>query len=279
MSYYFIDLETMWKGVGPAGKLFRIISIFAVAEALCRKVVFSSNTQKWWGTILKPFENPDCKGQEKIIEKDPIKGLKEGVNFAPRRDQLVKKYAKKLIVPNKKVRERVFKIKKKLGDKYICIHIRGTDKVTERLYLPPTLHLRLLKKALEVLPKAKVVVVTDSEYFFQWFLKEHPVEGTDCLRSKNETPLHLHKPATQQEKMLEDCLVDFFVMAGAAKLIYTPSMMATLSTKVAPELQRYSVESLIDERERQILTDATEYIRHFYYKWTAAARKTGYDFI
>lgn len=277
MNCFYLDYSTMWKGVGPAGKLVRTFWLYALARLEGNKVSLSDDTKK---CLEKCFDFPvgrvSPKNKKVFVITNPLSELQKVASSEKIKELVQESFLNEHPI-SLEAKEALSKHQSKTEGEYLCVYLRGTDKINETFYLPPILHSKILLEVRKQFPSLKTVICSDSAFFIKMFSEMHPVIETETHKSSTELPLHLHS-GTKLEEQMRDAFVDALIMSQSKHLIYTPSMMVQLATFLNPSLQKTPAHSILNKKEKEILVEATKYIKSLYLNWCSVARRVDRDF-
>lgn len=258
------DLDK-FKGVGPAGKIIRIISRYSFAKKANLPLKFTKKTAEWWTSAFSSSSFFEVHNDSQNLEDCFTAGLVDSVCLnwkkEDRRD-FQKQCAQEIL----QIRPSILKeVDAYNFGNYYGVYRRGTDKITEAPYYP----FCLFEKIIDPLLKEKehsLVGISDSEFLLQEIRDTRPdynLKTTITMKSSNEKCLHLHTKFPQ-EFLLKEALLDALIMSRSQVLIYSPSMMVNLAQLLNPNLRIVSVESVVDLQLREVLKSVAKYIKHLY---------------
>jgi len=248
-------------GLGPAGRIVRIVREYANAKLTGSRILFSEATAKWWSSVFTStdfYETVEEKGSGRIGE---ALLLQESYPDSKEQQLYLCDCAKEILHLQPFLLEQVANHR---FEDYVCLYCRGTDKITEQPYYPPCLAKEVYKA--RAVKTAQIVAVSDSLFCLEELARvfaEHDLLRTKTIKSEGIKPIHLHSKRSDID-ITKDCLIDACIMAQSKLLIYSHSMMVNLAVLLNGKLQKVSVESVVDPRLRGILQSSTRFMKHLY---------------
>lgn len=261
MSRHIVDIKKC-MGVGPIGRIVRVLYAYAGCKLRNEQLQFSTDTVTWWSSVFSSsyfYEAVEEAGENDQFGRFEL--IKEHYPNQEDRHRFLCDCAEEILNLDDSIVERYSKY---AFDPYTCIYMRGTDKITEAPYYPPILAYEVYESCAD--RSLPIVGVSDSILCLdelQKTFKEQIIQRTDTIKSNGFAPLHLHTARCDLE-ITQEALLDVYTMANAELLIYSHSMMVNLASYLNRELKQITVESVVDKRLRRILKQTNTYMDLLY---------------
>jgi len=134
-----------------------------------------------------------------------------------------------------------------IKEKFLGVHIRGTDCIQHRQYIPLETYYPFIENKIKQNNYKGLFVATDEESILQQLVKRYGTDVTynkDIIRSPNEQPVHgeIYRNDKEKEKIAKDVILDGVCLSVCDEIIHTASNVIGYALSLNPYLKREQID-------------------------------------